>query len=136
MPSANRGRSKHSEDAGFRFRQDVRLLSNVLRERRVGAREQYDDAPLIIDATAQAELKPRVHSTVSPLANGTLVAMMVISKMLTSSGRLATCTTATSGLVLHSDRSSQYASEEYQALLKGHHVVCSMSRKGNCWDTQ
>jgi transposase InsO family protein len=30
--------------------------------------------------------------------------------------------------------SAQYASDEYQALLKQHHVVCSMSRKGNCWD--
>lgn len=38
------------------------------------------------------------------------------------------------GLILHSDRGSQYASAEYQALLKQHHVVCSMSRKGNCWD--
>ena len=38
------------------------------------------------------------------------------------------------GLVLHSDRGSQYASHEYQALLKQHGVVCSMSRKGNCWD--
>lgn len=38
------------------------------------------------------------------------------------------------GLVLHSDRGSQYASDEYQALLKQNHVVCSMSRKGNCWD--
>lgn len=38
------------------------------------------------------------------------------------------------GLVLHSDRGSQYAGAEYQALLKQHHVVCSMSRKGNCWD--
>jgi hypothetical protein len=28
------------------------------------------------------------------------------------------------------------ASDEYQALLKQHHVVCSMSRKGNRWDTQ
>ncbi|RKT21247.1 transposase InsO family protein [Paraburkholderia sp. RAU2J] len=27
-----------------------------------------------------------------------------------------------------------YGSDEYQALLKQHHVVCSMSRKGNCWD--
>jgi len=33
------------------------------------------------------------------------------------------------GLVLHSDTGSQYASDEYQALLKQHHVVCSMSRK-------
>lgn len=38
------------------------------------------------------------------------------------------------GLVLHSDRGSQYASLEYQALLARHGIVCSMSRKGNCWD--
>ncbi|MBT2794775.1 DDE-type integrase/transposase/recombinase [Paraburkholderia strydomiana] len=41
-----------------------------------------------------------------------------------------------SGLVLHSDRGNQYASEDCQALLKQHHVVCSMSRKGNCWDAE
>ena len=33
------------------------------------------------------------------------------------------------GVLLHSDRGSQYASEEYQALLKKHKMVCSMSRK-------
>lgn len=38
------------------------------------------------------------------------------------------------GLILHSDRGSQYASHEYQALLEKHDIVCSMSRKGNCWD--
>lgn len=38
------------------------------------------------------------------------------------------------GLVLHSDRGSQYASAEYQALLTQHGLVPSMSRKGNCWD--
>jgi transposase InsO family protein len=38
------------------------------------------------------------------------------------------------GLVMHSDRGSQYASHEYQRLLKQHGLVCSMSRKGNCWD--
>lgn len=36
------------------------------------------------------------------------------------------------GLVAHSDRGSQYASEAYQRLLKDHHITCSMSRKGNC----
>jgi putative transposase len=40
------------------------------------------------------------------------------------------------GLLLHSDRGSQYASHEYQALLSQHTIRCSMSRKGNCWDTQ
>jgi putative transposase len=38
------------------------------------------------------------------------------------------------GLLLHSDRGSQYASLEYQALLGQHAIRCSMSRKGNCWD--
>jgi putative transposase len=38
------------------------------------------------------------------------------------------------GLLLHSDRGSQYASHEYQNLLKQHGIICSMSRKGNCWD--
>lgn len=39
-----------------------------------------------------------------------------------------------SGLVHHSDRGSQYASLDYQELLRGAGCTCSMSRKGNCWD--
>jgi len=38
------------------------------------------------------------------------------------------------GLIVHSDRGSQYASEEYQSLLGRYGLVCSMSRLGNCWD--
>lgn len=38
------------------------------------------------------------------------------------------------GLIHHSDRGSQYASQAYQNLLKRYGMVCSMSRKGNCWD--
>lgn len=38
------------------------------------------------------------------------------------------------GLIVHTDRGSQYASALYQALLAEHGVVCSMSRQGNCWD--
>lgn len=38
------------------------------------------------------------------------------------------------GLIVHSDRGSQYASEEYQGLLARHGLVCSMSRPGDCWD--
>jgi len=38
------------------------------------------------------------------------------------------------GLLHHSDRGAQYASEEYQRLLAGHGVEPSMSRTGNCWD--
>ena len=38
------------------------------------------------------------------------------------------------GLIVHSDRGSQYASNAYRRLLKAHKFVGSMSRKGNCWD--
>jgi transposase InsO family protein len=38
------------------------------------------------------------------------------------------------GLLHHSDRGVQYASNDYRALLEGKNVVASMSRKGNCWD--
>lgn len=38
------------------------------------------------------------------------------------------------GLIVHSDRGSQYASKLYQDLLDEHGFICSMSRKGNCWD--
>ncbi|MGY3282487.1 putative transposase [Pseudomonas fulva] len=38
------------------------------------------------------------------------------------------------GLIAHSDRGSQYAGSDYQALLARHGMQCSMSRKGNCWD--
>jgi len=38
------------------------------------------------------------------------------------------------GLVIHSDRGSQYASEAHRTLLTRHQLVASMSRKGNCWD--
>ena len=38
------------------------------------------------------------------------------------------------GLLVHSDRGTQYASAQHQALLHRHGLVGSMSRKGNCWD--
>jgi transposase InsO family protein len=38
------------------------------------------------------------------------------------------------GLIVHSDRGSQYASDAYRLLLSSHQCIGSMSRKGNCWD--
>jgi len=38
------------------------------------------------------------------------------------------------GCILHSDRGTQYCSTKYQNLLHAYGFVCSMSRKGNCWD--
>jgi putative transposase len=38
------------------------------------------------------------------------------------------------GLLHHSDRGSQYASGDYRQVLAQHGIVCSMSRRGDCWD--
>lgn len=38
------------------------------------------------------------------------------------------------GLLVHSDRGKEYYANDYQVLLKDHGVVCSMSRRGNCYD--
>ena len=38
------------------------------------------------------------------------------------------------GLIWHTDRGSQYASDEHRKLLSEHHMLQSMSRKGDCWD--
>ena len=38
------------------------------------------------------------------------------------------------GLIFHSDRGSQYASDIYRETLKTHGIKASMSKKGDCWD--
>ena len=38
------------------------------------------------------------------------------------------------GVIHHSDQGLQYASRAYRAALQDAGAVCSMSRKGNCWD--
>jgi putative transposase len=38
------------------------------------------------------------------------------------------------GLIFHSDRGSQYASNDYRQLLRSFKMESSMSRKGDCWD--
>ena len=38
------------------------------------------------------------------------------------------------GTIIHSDRGSQYACDDFATLVKDNTLVQSMSRKGNCWD--
>ena len=38
------------------------------------------------------------------------------------------------GVILHSDRGSQYCSRDYQQLLVEHGFICSMSKRGDCYD--
>ena len=54
--------------------------------------------------------------------------VMEATKMAYNKGNL------NKGCIFHSDRGSQYCSKAYQEMLKDCNFVCSMSRKGNCWD--
>lgn len=38
------------------------------------------------------------------------------------------------GVIVHSDRGSQYCSHDYQSLLRENGLTCSMSKKGDCFD--
>ena len=42
----------------------------------------------------------------------------------------------TPGVMHHSDRGSQYASHAFQDKLTEYGMICSMSRKGNCWERE
>jgi putative transposase len=44
------------------------------------------------------------------------------------------CAEVEGQLLFHSDRGSQYAAHDYQEKLLESRIVCSMSRRGNCWD--
>ncbi len=44
------------------------------------------------------------------------------------------CAEVPEALLFHSDRGSQYAAHDYQERLQERGIVCSMSRRGNCWD--
>ena len=54
---------------------------------------------------------------------------MAVSRELPASSQLSGA-----GLVAHSDRGVQYASEHDQRTLTTHGLECSMSRRGDCWD--
>jgi len=38
------------------------------------------------------------------------------------------------GVIVHSDRGVQYCSHDYQKMLIGNKLICSMSKKGDCYD--
>jgi putative transposase len=62
----------------------------------------------------------------------TMTAQLVIDALLTAIWRRGGIDAET--LLAHSDQGSQYSSEDYQRLLAGAGITCSMSRSGNVWD--
>jgi putative transposase len=59
---------------------------------------------------------------------------MAVGLTLTALQRAIDSRHPPAGLVHHSDRGSQYASNAYRAKLAEHNMLCSMSAKGECWD--
>ncbi len=53
---------------------------------------------------------------------------------LAALGKALTTRRPSAGLIHHSDRGSQYCSVDYQAELRRHGILISMSGKGNCFD--
>lgn len=63
----------------------------------------------------------------------TMTSRLVVDALEMALARRSTLK-GSSALVAHSDRGSQYASEHYQRRLREERIVCSMSRRGDCWD--
>ena len=55
---------------------------------------------------------------------------------LAALGRALAVRRPQAGLTHHSDRGSQYCSTDYQAELRKHGILISMSGKGNCYDSE
>jgi putative transposase len=60
----------------------------------------------------------------------TMTSALVVDALRMAVGRRK----VSDGLIVHTDRGSQYCSEHYQQELAKHEMVCSMSRRANCWD--
>jgi putative transposase len=56
------------------------------------------------------------------------------TSLVVAAWQMAVGRRTTAPVLHHSDRGCQYTSTTYQQLLAQHGVVCSMSRRGNCWD--
>ena len=63
----------------------------------------------------------------------TMTSRLVVDALeMALSGRIKG--TSSTGLVMHSDRGGQYASEHDRRRLADERIECGMSRRGNCWD--
>lgn len=123
--------------------------------RTTDSRHEQPVAPNVLDRQFQAEAPDRkwaVDITCVPTAEGWLYVAGVIdlcSRRIVGwsmAGHMRTELVSDAlgmaiarrspgeGLLHHSDRGVQYASEDYQHLLRSHGIECSMSGRGDCWD--
>ena len=99
------------------------------------ARPDRPSAPSVPSGTAVLHALKITHSAPS-LSCATSLAVSRPSSLsvLAALNRAIAVRDPAPGLIHHSDRGSQYCSYDYQRLLKAHHMIPSMSGKGNCYD--
>jgi putative transposase len=85
-------------------------------------REEFVFLAVILDAFSRRVIGWALHRTMEDELSLTALRMAIKQRSVLP------------GLVHHSDRGSQYASNDYTELLKANGIQISMSRKGNPWD--
>jgi transposase InsO family protein len=152
----DRGRRVSKNRVARRMR-EAGLRSKVRRKYRVttDSKHHFPVAPNLLERNFTAEFPDKVWvSDITYLATRTgwlyltiiidLFSRMVVGWALSSSLSHEMVVTALKraiknrrpgdGLIFHSDRGVQYACTDFRRELGKHHIVQSMSRKGDCWD--
>jgi putative transposase len=129
-------RSRRDEELGAKVR-----ASFVASDRTYGARRVWKD--MLAEGLScglhrierlmrlQAlKTRPRRRRVVGWSMSAAMTAQLVTDALVMAIWRRG----KSDALLHHSDRGSQYTSEQFQKLIADHGVVCSMSRSGNVWD--
>jgi putative transposase len=90
-------------------------------------RDEFVFLAVILDAYSRRVIGWALERTMEDSLTLTALRMALSHRNIPRSG-------SEPGLVHHSDRGSQYASNDYTDLLKANGIEISMSRKGNPWD--
>ena len=96
----------------------------------IPTREGWLYLAVVIDLASRRVVGWATSTMLEKTLATTALAMALEQRRLMSNGPSA----PSASLLHHSDRGSQYASEEYRTLLSAYGIACSMSRRGNCWD--
>jgi transposase InsO family protein len=127
---------KRKYKATTNSRHSYKVAPNLLRETRVHAPNQVWVSDITYVAPDQGWL---YLATVKDLFTREIVGFATGERITSELAQAALCQAVTGhrpapGLIHHSDRGVQYCCGEYQALLKKHGILPSMSRKGNPYD--
>ena len=116
---------------------DSPIAPNVLQRKFVAAQPNtiwVSDITYIRAASRWMFLCVIIDTFANVVVGRTLSHQMDASIVTTALKRAIALRRPSPGLIFHSDRGAQYASDDVVALIEHHHIKQSMSRKGDCWD--